>query len=43
MQTDLKIIGLSETWLNEQNKADAKIRYYNAVHSCRDTLSRGGV
>ena len=42
LQTDFKIIGLSETWLNEQNKADAKIRYYNAIHSCRDTLSRGG-
>ena len=39
---DLKIIGLCETWLNEQNKANAKIRYYNAIHSCRDTRSRGG-
>ena len=42
LQKEFKIIGLSETWLNEQNKADAKIRYYNAIHSCRDTLSRGG-
>ena len=42
LQKEFQIIGLSETWLNEQNKADAKIRYYNAIHSCRDTLSRGG-
>ena len=42
LQTYFKIIGLSETWLNDQNKAQAKIRNYNAIRSCRDTLSRGG-
>ena len=32
LKTNFKIIGLRETWLNEQNKADAKIKYRIAVN-----------